>query len=50
MVNARPNALSLAHRLLKVASTNKVRKVTDKDLELVSKSILKSIPRKIVRI
>ena len=50
MVNARPNSSSLAQRLLKVASTEKVRKVKDEDLELVSKSILKTIPMKIVKI
>ena len=50
MINARPNSSSLAHRLPKVASTNKVRKVKDEDLELVSKSILKSIPRKIIKV
>ena len=50
MVNARPNSSSLAQRLPKVASTEKVRKVKDEDLELVSKSILKTIPRKIIRI
>ena len=50
MLNARPNASSLARRLPKMASTDKVRKVKDDDLELVSKSILKKIPRKIVRI
>ena len=50
MINARPNSSSLAHKLPKVASTNKVRKVADEDLELGSKSVLKSILRKIVRI
>ena len=45
MVNARPNSSSLAWRLPRVASTDKVRKVKDEDLEFVSKSILKTIPR-----
>ena len=50
MVNAKPNASSLSQRLSKVAHTDKVRKGNDEDLELVFKSILKTIPRKIVRI
>ena len=50
IVNARPNASSLALRLPKVASVDKVRKVINEDLQLVCKSILKSIPRMIVQI
>ena len=50
MVNARPNSSSLARRRPIVASTDKVRKVKDEDLELVSKSVLKKIPRRIIRI
>ena len=41
MVNAGPNSSSLARRLLKVTSTDKVRKVKDENLELVSESVLK---------
>ena len=50
MVNARPNSSSFAQRLPIMASIDKVRKVKDEDLELVSKSILKTIPRRIIRI
>ena len=50
MEKARPNALSLARRVPKVASKNKVRKVKDEDLELFSKFVLKSIPKKIIKI
>ena len=46
----RSNASSLARKLPKVASTDKVRKVNDKNLELVFKSVMKIIPRKIVKI
>ena len=46
MKNARPNALSLARKVPKVASRNKVKKVKDEDLKLVSKSMLKSIQEK----
>ena len=37
MSNAKPNASSLAHKVPKVAFKNKVRKVTNEYLELVSK-------------
>ena len=50
MVNVRPNSSLLAQTLPRVASIDKIRKVKDEDLELISKSILKTIPRKIVRI
>ena len=50
MVNTRLNSLSLARRLPRVTSTDKVRRVEDKDLELVSKSILETIPRRVIRI
>ena len=50
MVNTKPNASSLALRLPKVASTDKVIKVIDEGLELVFKYVLMSILRKIVRI
>ena len=50
MMNARPNSSSLVRRLPRVASTDKVRKVKDEDLELVSNSILKIIPRRVIRI
>ena len=50
MVNTRLNASSLALKLPKVASTDKVKKVTNEDFELIFKSVLKSIPMKIVRI
>ena len=50
MVNAKPNASSFARRLPKVVFTDKVRKVKDEDLELVSKFVLKSIPMRIIRI
>ena len=48
MVNARSNSLSFARRLLRVASIDKVRKVKDEDLELVSKSVLKTIPMRVI--
>ena len=50
MSNAKPNTSSLARKVPKVAFKNKVRKVTNEYLELISKSIIKSIPRKIIRI
>ena len=50
MENTRPNASSLPRRVPKVESENKVRKVTDGNLELISKTILKSIPKRIIRI
>ena len=50
MVNARLNSSLLARRLPKVTSTDKVKKVNDKNLELVFKSVMKTIPRKIVKI
>ena len=50
MVNARPNSSLLARRLPRVTSTDKVRNVKDEDLELVSKSDLKTIPRRVIRI
>ena len=48
MVNVRPNSSLLDRRLLIVASTDKVRKVKDEDLELVSKSVLKTIPMRVI--
>ena len=50
MENVIPTASSLARRVPKVAAENKVRKVKDEDLELGSKFMLKSIPRRIIRI
>ena len=50
MMNARPNSSSLARKLPRMTSTDKVRKIKDEDLELVSKSVLKTIPIKVIRI
>ena len=50
MVNAIPNSSSLAQKLPRVTSTDKVKKVKDEDLELISKYVLKTIPRKMIRI
>ena len=50
IVNAKPNSLSLAPRLPRVESIDKVKKVKNEDLELVSKSVLKIIPRRVIRI
>ena len=50
MVSVRPNSSPFAQKLPRVASIDKVRKVKDEDLELVSKYVLKTIQRKIVRI